>query len=183
MGEEKVNQIKNSTLLQTEYLKLLKQIKNRNKETENKGHNIEELQKLTEVIARNKQKTPITRRKPNKTCQSMIVMDFNTTSVSNIKRRARAGSRLGQTCRKDKVKIRGSSTTGIKTERSVTKVERSNKPEFFLSSKEGHMKRNKSHAQTSDITSTQSESQKRSTQSLLRLTSRIFNQKHKDYAL
>jgi len=193
MCEQKVNQTKNSTILQTEYLKLLKQIRNQNKETENKGQNIAELLKLTEVIAKNKQrtKTSVTRRKSNKTFQSMTAMDFNTISVSNVKARARANSKLGQTCRKEKLKARESSvsSTGIRTERSLrsvtNKIEKTNKPEFFLSTKEGHTKRNRSHAQTSNITSTQlqSESQKRSTQSLLRLTSRIFNPKHKDYVL
>eukprot|EP00826_Nyctotherus_ovalis_P060606 TRINITY_DN8524_c0_g1_i8.p1 TRINITY_DN8524_c0_g1~~TRINITY_DN8524_c0_g1_i8.p1 ORF type:complete len:234 (+),score=49.00 TRINITY_DN8524_c0_g1_i8:75-776(+) len=197
MSEQKGNQAKNSTILQTEYLKLLKQIRTQNKETENKSQNLTELLKLTEIIARNKQKVKgtITKRKPNKTCQSMTAMDFNTTTrVSNIKTKTRASSRLGQTCRKaesskEKIKARGSSisSAAIRTERSLrsvtNKIERPAKPELFLSAKEVHSKRNRSHAQTSDNPSTQLEGQKRSTQSLMRLTSRIFNQKNKDYAL
>lgn len=189
--EQRPSQPKDPTMLQNEYLKLLKQIKNQNKEVENKTQNVAELQRLTEMIARNKQKAKITalKRKPNKTYsrvhQSMTAMDFNTTAVSNIKSKARASSRLGYTCRKEKGKTRGScvSSTAIRTERSLrsvtNKIERTTKPEFSLSAKELHTKRNRSHAQTSD----NPQLEKRSTQSLLRLTSRIFNQKVKDYAL
>jgi hypothetical protein len=88
---------------------------------------------------------------------------------------------LGKTCKKE----RGNSiSTGIKTDRnlhSVTnKVTRSSK-ELFVSSKEG-TKRNRSQAENPCATQ-QADIQKRSIQSLLKLTSRVFNPRVKDYPL
>jgi len=162
---------------QMEYLKALKR--------NNENQNTTDLLKLTEILAKykSKGKPTVIRKKPNKSCHSMISMDFNAPGVSNIKTKTRSNTRLGKAYKKEKSKG-NSISTGIKTDRSLrsvtNKFTRSSK-ELFLSSKEGS-KKYKLQTDNTDLTQ-QSDVQKRSTQSLLRLTSRIFNQKLKDYPL
>ena len=190
-GSNAINKLVPSKILKTEYIKLLKEIKNEQTEIESKKQIIGDLNKLTDRLSKTSQQIPssIMKRKGNKSCQSMTSLDFNTLTVfSNPKTRTRATSRLGQSTRKDKKKIRSTNITAPRTERSIynnaNKRERGTKSEIFNQTK-GCLKRNRPHPYSTDtqgIKLPQSlENQKKNTQSLLRIASKVLNQKNNFY--
>ena len=199
MSEQTGSQMLLSDLLKSEYVKLYKDIQIQNKDIENKNKNANELTKLAEMITKCKIRGHggISRKKSIKSCQSMTSMDLNSiVGFSNSKTRTKAAFRLGLTCKKEKSKGRGHSIScvNLRTERNLknitNKIKKSSKTEQFSSSKDakGQTKRSKSHIHTSEnpclgLIQSQLESQKKSTQNLLRLTSRVFNAKAKDCVL
>ena len=118
---------KTNNILQTEYLKLLKQIKESKKEAEGEDHSIENLWKLKEILVKNKRRTKdgsVNKRRFSKNTQSMSSVLFNSSSgISNSKSK-RPNSRLTQISCKKKSQRRGHSApfNNIKNERSLRSI-------------------------------------------------------------
>jgi len=168
-------QSKTSNLLQSDYLRLLKQIKHK----ESKQQNLADLQILTELLSRKKRSNTANKRRFNKSSQSVSSATFNTSvGISNlrIKRTSKAN-------RKEERKIRSVPFKHIKSEKSfknlINATERLMHQASFSNVKE-RLKKNGSHTHVAENTTTSQtklENQKKTADNLLRLTSKILNRK------